>query len=178
LAIIARGLPEVAVIDNAERPIALTLLRGFRRVISRDDDMGGQVLGKHIFRYDLVPFAGETPIEKLFLSSQRLDWAVRQVSLAAPLFASAPATAARLPRSHSFAQIEGDVVVTSLRQKNGGREIRVFNARNRSAEMIASGAMGAIRLDEKTAEPKLSNDGKFSVAARRILTLRCGGGLT
>jgi hypothetical protein len=178
LAIVARGLPEVAVIDNADRSIALTLLRGFRRVISRDNDMGGQVLGKHTFRFDLVPFAGETPIQKLFLDGQRLPSAVRQASLAAPLFAAAPAVAARLPRSQSFAEVAGNGVVTSIRQKNGKREVRVFNPTDRSMDVNANRATDAVGLDGKTVEPRPSMVGKLSLAAKRILTVQCGGGVT
>ena len=131
LAVVARGLPEVAVRDTPDRPIALTLLRGFKRVISRDDDTGGQVLGTHVFRYDLVPFQGATPTKQLFLLGQRLHAAVRQTSLPTPLVQKAT-TAAKMPRSQGFVAVTGDAVVTSVRRHADSREVRMFNPTDRA----------------------------------------------
>ena len=140
-------------------------------MISRDDDPGGQVLGKHTFRYDLVPFAGETPVEKLFLYGQRLHSTVRQVSLAAPLYSSAPIVAARLPRSHSFAQVEGDGVVTSIRQKHGRRETRIFNPKEQATSVSLPGATGAVRLDGKPDERQQLTAEGMMIGPKRIATL-------
>ena len=141
LAVIARGLPEVAVTDTPDRAIALTLLRGFRRVISRPDDRGGQVLGPHRFRYDLVPFAGPTPVKRLFLLGQRLHGTVRQASVAAP------AGPASLPRSKGFARVEGDVVVTSVRRDRGRRTVRVFNPSVEPTSVVLDADVDRITLD-------------------------------
>ncbi len=164
LAVVARGLPEVAVTDTPDRAIALTLLRGFRRVISREADRGGQVLGPHTFRYDLVPFAGPTPVKRLSLLGQRLRATVRQASVA-----GGPGT---LPRSQGFARVDGDVVVTSVRREVGRRAVRVFNPAAESARVVVDGDVESVTLDGRPDDRTRVGPEGITVPGKRIATLR------
>ena len=177
LAIVARGLPEVAVPDNSDRAIALTLLRGFRKVITQDDDTGGQVLGTHTFRYDIVPFAGATPTKRLFILGQRLHSTVRQASIAKPIVAPVPA-AARLPRSKSFAKVTGEAIVTSLQRSGSARLLRVFNPteREQSIAVAEVAAVEAVQMNGKSAalvRIKLDHENaNVTIKPKQILQMR------
>ena len=147
LAVVSRGLPESAVVNTPDRPIALTLLRAFRKAVFSDDNPGGQVQGVHLFRYDLIPFTGAVPVKKLFLRGQRVNSSIRQVTLH-PL--DMPSTQpAKLPRSQSFASAEGEAIVTSIQHHDQGRLMRVFNPLSRPASInLGSGkSVQSVTLD-------------------------------
>jgi alpha-mannosidase len=177
LAIVTRGLPEVAVIDTPERPIALTLLRAFRRAVLTNDNMGGQIQGTHVFRYDLAPFTGETPLKQLFLHGQRILSPVRQVDLL-PID---QVVDGKMPAEQSFLRVEGDVVVTSVQRKDEHLVVRLFNPTTKSATARLAGgaqpiaAAKPVTLDgrnEPHVSPKLAKGAvELSVPAKRIVTL-------
>ena len=123
LAIVSRGLPECTVRDTPERPIALTLLRAFRRAVMSNDNPGGQIQGDQKFSYRIVPFSGELPIKKLFVLGQRINGRMRSINL----LRDRPAPAGTLPATASFFQIVGDVVVTSIQKESNGATVRLFN---------------------------------------------------
>ena len=80
LAILSDDLTEYEVLDNVERTIALSLLRGVRNWICTEmrvgssfpSQPGGQCLGQHSIRYGIVPHRG--------------NWRVANIPLAAELF--------------------------------------------------------------------------------------------
>jgi len=84
LAFLNDSLTEYEVLDNAERTVALSLLRGVRNWICTEtrvgasfpDQKGGQCLGHHAIRYALLPHAG--------------DWSQANIPVAAELFTVAP----------------------------------------------------------------------------------------
>ncbi len=121
LAVVSRGLPECAVIDTPERPVALTLYRAFKRAAfyANPQGEGGQILGPQSFRYDIMPYAGPAPVARLFLAGQRVNGPVRQVELASSEMKSAKNNAA-LPASSSFLSVTGNAVVTSVQKKDAG----------------------------------------------------------
>jgi alpha-mannosidase/mannosylglycerate hydrolase len=175
LAVVSRGLPESAVVNRPDRPIALTLLRAFRKAVFSDDNPGGQIQGDHLFRYDLIPFAGPVPVKKLFLLGQRVNAAVRQVTLHPADLASAPAS--RLPRSHAFGRVEGDVVVTSVRRHERGRRMRLFNPQSRPAT-VKLGPVKSVqsetldgRDDAQTKIERHGNGFEAVIGAKTIATL-------
>ncbi len=133
LAIVSRGLPESAVVDSADRPIALTLLRGFRRAIFSGDNMGGQIQGMHEFRFSIVPFNGPAPIDRLFHLGLRVNSPCRAIALSADDRRDAQSASMRLAASHSFLDVSGKVVVTSIQQDKGtcwcGCSIRMKHGR-------------------------------------------------
>ena len=126
LAIVSRGLPESAVMNRPDRPIALTLFRGFRRAVFSNDNPGGQILGKLAFRYSIVPFSGEIPATGFFLLGQRVNGPVR-VSVPTETELTASDVVERMPRTQSFLHVEGGVVVSSVQRREGKLSVRLFN---------------------------------------------------
>ena len=62
LAVLSRGIAEYEVVDDPERTVALTLLRGSVAVFGEPWAQGGnaaQVPGRHVFDYALLPHAGD-----------------------------------------------------------------------------------------------------------------------
>ncbi len=126
LAVVSRGLPESAVCGTPDRPIALTLLRGFRKAVFSDDNPGGQIVGTHRFRFDIVPFSGPVPIAELFHLGQRVSAPVRAVALS-PKELPEYKPAARLPRRRSFLECSGNAVISSVRLCDNALSVRMFN---------------------------------------------------
>jgi alpha-mannosidase/mannosylglycerate hydrolase len=126
LAVVSRGLPETAVMDQPERTIALTLFRSFRRAVLSNDNLGGEIVGKHVFRYDVVPFKGEAPRKRLSLLGQRVNGPVKQVDLL-PVELGQAKVEKVLPRENSFLRVEGEVVVTSVQREGEALQVRAFN---------------------------------------------------
>jgi alpha-mannosidase/mannosylglycerate hydrolase len=182
MAVVTRGLPEVAVSDTPERPIALTLLRAFRRAVLSNDNMGGQIQGTHVFRYDIEPFTGAAPRKKLCLQSQRIGSVVRQVDLLPAEIAHYKSTT-MLPAEQSFLSVDGDVVVTSVQRQDGALAVRLFNptatpskAKVETPEGIKSIRSVTLEGKEDTAtRAKLAGRAaEVTVPAKRIATLLIG----
>ncbi|MCK6491330.1 MAG: glycoside hydrolase family 38 [Planctomycetes bacterium] len=180
LALVARGIPECAVIDRPDRPLALTLLRGFRRTVMQDLDAGvdSQELGAQRFRLWLVPFAGEVPRARLCRLGQRVARPLAQVELdAADLADAAPGS---LPRRAGFLGLAGEVVATSLRRgEDGWTRLRLFNPTTgpqpvRITPAQAPAAVRHERLDGAPgAEAAVLQDGVITITlpAKRIATI-------
>jgi alpha-mannosidase len=84
LAVVAPGLNESAVRDDPQRTLALTLLRGFKRTIFHEypeGHDGGQSLGRHEFRYRLVPLAGAVDAAVLTHHAQLISGGLRGVQV-------------------------------------------------------------------------------------------------
>jgi alpha-mannosidase/mannosylglycerate hydrolase len=191
LAVVSRGLYESGVVDVPERPLLLTLLRSFRRAVfaTLDDNPGGQIQGTHVFRYDLVPFAGAAPVNELFVLGQRLHGPVRQVDLLPQESAAAVpghVKDAELPRSGSFLNVDGKVVVTSVQQAASGETlVRLFNphASKQSVRLTTpiGPSLAAVRTvlldggpDTSTACHVRRNVVEADVAGHRIVTFVLG----
>jgi hypothetical protein len=179
LAVVSRGLPESAVIDNPDRAIALTLLRSFRRAVFAGDNMGGQIQGKHMFRFDIVPFKRLAPVKRLFLLGQRVNTPTRQVSLTSADFVPTDPSGT-LPREQSLLNVAGEVVVTSLRKAGDAVELRAFNPTDLKQELSINGGMltqaEPVTLEGKADErvPVKSKTDLLTATLppRRIVTLR------
>ena len=137
LAVITRGLPEVAVCDDAEKPIALTLLRAFRRAVLSNDNMGGQIQGTHMFRYDIEPFVGSVPRKKFCIQGQRVHSTVRQVDLL-PIELAQIKAPKKIPPEQSFLKVEGDAVVTAIQRQDRKLQIRLFNPNSTAVSVRVS----------------------------------------
>ncbi len=140
LAVVSRGLPESAVIDTPERPIALTLLRAFRRAVFSNDNPGGQIQGRHTFSYDIVPVAGEIPVNRLYVLGQRVNATVRSVDLL-PKDLELSKRRGTLTREHSFLKASGRAVFTSIqRDSHGSWFVRLFNPHGTSQKVTLNPA--------------------------------------
>lgn len=137
LAVIASGLHESAVLDCPGHPIALTLLRGFKKTVFTDGEPGGQLQGTQKFDYWIAPLLGEPDVAELCWLGQRLAAGIGQVDVPVPS-ASGRRTDEHpnkhsgpqkpLAASHGFLEVNGPVVVTALRRgANGETVLRLFN---------------------------------------------------
>jgi alpha-mannosidase/mannosylglycerate hydrolase len=72
MAVISTGQPESAVRNLPERPIALTLFRGFARTVGQEGEPDGQMLGRTVHRYWLYPHVGGLPVADILRLGQKL----------------------------------------------------------------------------------------------------------
>ncbi|MCB9850723.1 MAG: glycoside hydrolase family 38 [Phycisphaerales bacterium] len=127
LAIVAPDLCESCVRDVPGKPLALTLLRGFRRTVFTDGEEGGQIIGTHAFNYRLVPFAGEPNRVSLAVLGQQMNAGLRTIER---LARDKQADGAPLPRTAGqLFMSPGNAVMTSFRKypEHGYVEVRIFN---------------------------------------------------
>ena len=182
LAIVSHGLPECAVLDTPERPLALTLFRAFKRAAfyASPEGEGGQILGTHTFRYDIVPYTGNAPAKRLFLLGQRVNGPMRLVELTPADIKAAKNTGA-LPGIHSFLTVAGNAVVTSVHRENSALLVRLFNpgsARERVTlkPSVAVKTARSITLDgredSKTTVTVSGGGVELLVPGKRIITVR------
>jgi len=131
LAVVATGLMEAGVRDQAERPIALTLWRSTRRTVFSNGEPGGQLLGPLSFKFWIVPLAGDPDRAALCGQGQLLAAGLRDVQLTRLDVLHSPIAAA-LPPSAGYLEVRGAVVLTSARFATedavpAGLEVRLFN---------------------------------------------------
>jgi alpha-mannosidase len=136
LSVINRGLPEYEVKDNADRTIALTLLRSVGD-ISRDDLLtrpggnagwayetpGGQCLGPHTFQYAIAPHRGTWQDAAIQREAHQHNVPCRVVQTS-----SRPGP---LSRTMSFISIEPAVcIITAIKKSETGDAfiVRFYNA--------------------------------------------------
>lgn len=154
LAVISKGLPESAVLDNDDREIALTLLRSFQKAAFTDGNDGGQIQGKHRFEYSLVPFDGEPDPVYLGREGQQLAAGIRSIQ-AHPLEDKVDSPTPH-PDGFSLLEVEGDVLVTSVRgAEKGGLLVRLYNPSIEPSEvhMGMAGGIGRASLASMADQP-------------------------
>ncbi len=128
LAIVTEGLQECAVRDLSERPIALTLFRSTGRTVLTDGEPGGQLRGSMKFRYWIAPISSGAPDRaRLFDLAQLLNGRLRDVQIQRQDQDINRMGSQSLPPELSFFALEGQAVLSSLRQVDGGIEARLFN---------------------------------------------------
>jgi len=181
LAVISRGQPESAVRDLPDRPIALTLFRGFRRTVGTPGEPGGQMLGPTAHDYWLYPHVGRPRGPELCRLGQRLaaglDWIYTEPARL-PLRPPKPP----LPPTGSWLSIsDGPLVVTAVKQSEDGAAliVRLFNptsrpARQRIEFLTAPSAAWQADLLERPVRRLAARGRKVAVSAgpKQILTLR------
>jgi alpha-mannosidase/mannosylglycerate hydrolase len=170
LALLAPGQYESAVLDQPDRPLCLTLLRGFRRAVFTDGDEGGQIHGTHKFRMALKPFDGPVPSTGLFQIAQSLAALPQVVFLDTGDLAHLPKTKA--PRLEERPSIAGNVVLSCCHMQDGHWIFRVFNPSDKqeSVRLLGDGAWEIIDMRGNNSER--IGGGQCAVAPRQILTLR------
>lgn len=123
LGVVADGLIEYEVIDNAERTIALTLWRGFGKFVYGRPTPGSQCLGTRTFRFRVCPHEGTWRDAALLRRGQR-----HLVPLQA--LQSAPTRGTAAPR-RSFLRIDGtDAEFGAVKLGEDGQRlvVRVWNS--------------------------------------------------
>ncbi len=179
LAVVSTGLPESAVQDLPDRPIALTLLRSFRRTVFTNGEEGGQIQGTHEFAFRIVPLHGNLSSAGLCRHGQSLAAPPRAVQVEPrDVVGVKPA----LPASDVFLRLTpGEAVVTAVFRRRGqeGLWVRMFNPtdaaieetldlprRVQSAELVD--LEGRSRTSLKPAEGRVT----VPLSARQIVTVR------
>lgn len=137
LALVAPGLMETAIRDLPERPLALTLFRSTRRTVFTDGEPQGQLQGELTFGCWLSPVRGE--IDRVGLTEDSIllgaGLRVAQIPSAGLGGLFLPVTP-DLPPAASFLAVSGGVVVTSIRDRCGALEVRLFNPATKAITAI------------------------------------------
>jgi alpha-mannosidase/mannosylglycerate hydrolase len=183
LAVVSTGLLESAVRDVPERTVALTLFRSTRRTVFTDGEPNGQLIGDLHFRYWIAPLLGTPDRPQLFRWGQQIAAGLRDVQLrAADLALHRGQTP--LASQGSLLEVDGDAVLTSLRQIDGGLEARLFNPTTAAARvsLIWGSGMNPRRVSLVDLEsnpvgdplPTSDNTTMLMLAAKQIATVRVG----
>ena len=185
-AFMSKGLREYEIQDDAERTIAITLLRTQRAYMTANANMNVEELDKHIgqhsfgdieYNYALYPHAGNHTSGNVLTTAYdyKVDLkAVQGVSRKGQL----PATATLLKLSNP-----GDIMISAIKQAENGDGIivRLWNATGKEIDVAAESllpisAVSQLRMDESkdTEENIAVSDNKFNVKAapHKIVTLR------
>lgn len=182
LAVVSTGLPESAVQDLPDRPIALTLYRSFIKAFLTDGNEGGQMQGRHEFRYALVPLAGALPQTRLCRLGQMLAALPRTVQIEAR--DAIAAYAESLPPSLSFMSITpGVAVITAIHRQpdSDGTVVRMFNPTDEPVEETLKPAWSIKAADRVDLEgrrigplPITAEGVQLSLGRKQLLTVRLG----
>ncbi len=179
LAVVSTGLPEAAVRDLPGRPIALTLLRSFRRTVFTSGEEGGQIQGTHEFVWRIVPLAGSVPRTRLCRLGQQLAAPPRAEQVESRDAATATPS---LPASHSFLRLTpGQAVITAIqrRRDSEGLVVRMFNPTDTAIEetLELPREIGAAEQTDLEGRPRAvlkpaGNQVTLSVGAKQVVTVR------
>ena len=142
LAVVSTGLYESAIRDQADRPIALTLLRGTSKTPFTHGEPNGQVLGTHRFRYWIVPLAGEPDRAKLFSYASQVANGLRAVHLREDDLTRYREYKTPLTGTGSLFSVQSPAVLTSARQVGEATEVRLFNPTGQPIQAKLSTPLG------------------------------------
>lgn len=187
LAVIARGLPESAVYDLAERPVALTLFRATRRTVFTDGEPLGQLPGKLTFDYWIVPLAGKADRRHLCDYGIQIAAGLKTAQMSRAELALYPRPGqGEVPATASFLEVTGNAVTTSVRRVGDAMEIRLFNPEMKKADASIDFSkwprktgkpfqqVTPVNLESKPLEKpqKISGKHRLSLKPKEIVTLR------
>jgi alpha-mannosidase/mannosylglycerate hydrolase len=180
LGVVSTGLPESAVCDQPDRPIATTLFRSFIKAFLTDGNEGGEMLGTHEFLFSIMPLAGALPRTRLCQLGQALAAAPRSVQIEPRDLLNAPEPV--WPPSQSFLRIEpGRAVVTAIQAAGTGEGliVRMFNPHDEAITETVEwnrpiGSADQLDLEDNPVEAVNVSNGRARVPLRpkQILTLR------
>ena len=143
-ALLNEGLKAYEASDDPARTISLTLLRSFplRICVTQEmldysqSDKGSQCLGKHTFRYGIMPHSGDWEKAKVWQATDRFNLAFTAAQVG-------PTVHGTEPLSKSFLEIKPDVLpVSAVKRSESGQGwiVRLYNPFEKSIG-------GAIRLN-------------------------------
>ena len=174
LAVLTKGLCEACVRDDEQRTLALTLFRGFEQRIGGTRTVDSQMLGEVVCEYALRPFDPGAPAVELFREVE--DYKMPLVPL------TTPAHSGDLPPTGSFANVEGNMVLSTIKTSEDGSAtvIRLFNPSEQDQVVSIALAVpfGQVwkcdLLEAPLSRVPLGDSGSFAFTARgkEIVTLR------
>ncbi len=164
LGIVADGLTEYEVMDDQERTIAITLLRGFGKFVYGRPVPGAQCLGNRTYRFQVCPHEGTWREADLLRRGQRHLVGVQALQ-------SAPTRGTEAARE-SFLYLEGkDVVLGGVKQGEDGRRLIVRFWNSATEEREARLTLGRpianaerVTMEELSLEPIALEDGGQSLS--------------
>ncbi|MBI3852744.1 MAG: hypothetical protein HY298_21020 [Verrucomicrobia bacterium] len=178
LAVIAPGQYESAVLDQASRPISITLLRAFRRAFMTEGNEGGQIQGTQRFRMALMPIGGIEPA-RLQRIAQTLSSKPRACQSEIRDFDTAYEL--RSPITNSLFEIRGNIVFSALLYDQEGRLLlRLYNPAASQEKVQLTTALPVcswqvVDLDHRVLGPEQKLEEpfiEFSLGPWKIQTLR------
>ena len=164
------GLHEYAVLDSTKRELAFTLLRAFRKTVSKPEERDGQLPGVYTLEYGLLPFAGTPDLVQLSQLVASMQTPIRTHAASTPV-----ATKSFLTLQHSNA------VVTAIKaaEDGAGGIIRFWNPTD---EPVAEGfkldrpikTAAVCNLNEEWKEPVTLGEEfvPVTIPARGLCTVR------
>lgn len=181
LAVISTGQPESAVCDRPDRPLALTLFRGFARTVENEGDVEGQMLGKTAHDYWIYPHAGPLPVADLLRLGRRLATGVECIYTESPRLERLRARPV-LPATGSWLKPgPGPLIVTAAKQSEDGQAVivRAFNPTGKTVQqrfefVVPVKAAHVANLLEEPQTPVTRRGKTVTVEAnpKEIVTLR------
>ncbi len=174
LAIIAPNCKESACLDDGPRTLALSLFRSFGQTVGTNGEDGPQMLGRNVFRFQIVPFQGPPAEAGLLNCAAQMRAGLKAVVL--------PPHEGDLPASVGLVKLSpGWLVMSALKKREAGEEIiaRFFNPSPEPVEAelrFPLGVAAAWRSDlkEDLLEELAVTDGGavgLSVRGKEIVTL-------
>ena len=180
MTIIAHGLKEYEALDDQNRSLALTLMRGYENNICTTSDWEyrpgdlSQSIGKHKFNYSIYTGTVTDSYSNLYREAD---------SVSTPIIASeTKATGGELPLAYSFISLDNDqIILSGIKKESRGDRIvvRAHNASNTTQEAtleLGCGVRAAYyaNLNEEVAAEAVVTDGNrviFRVGGKKIVTL-------
>jgi mannosylglycerate hydrolase len=183
VAIINEGLKEYEAVDTQERPLALTLMRGFEmegftRALSKDPNPEvnhRQNLGVYTYRYAIYPHPGNWKEGEVFKEAYVFNSPLRAVQCGGG--------EGELPKSLSFMEIKpSKLVISAIKQAEEGNSlvVRFFNPTAETIKGTArlfrslKGAKLLNLLEEPQEELNLEDEHtvRLEVSPKKIITVR------
>ncbi|HZO88381.1 MAG TPA: glycoside hydrolase family 38 C-terminal domain-containing protein [Chthonomonadaceae bacterium] len=169
-AVINKGMPEYEVKDDAQRTLALTLLRAVGNGVGTPEQQKeGQMPGAYTFEYALYPHAGDWEQGRVWQEGHSFNVPLRAVQT--------DLHEGPLPRAHSFFRVGPETLVpTALKLSEDGQALifRAFNIGSepltpevRPSDVLNLAAPTRVRLDEEP-DPEAAE----TLPPKRIATWR------
>jgi alpha-mannosidase/mannosylglycerate hydrolase len=170
LALLAPGQYESAVLDQPDRPLCLTLLRGFQKAVFTDGNEGGQIIGQHKFRMALKPFQGAVPATELFQLSQSVAAPARSVYLDISDLRHLPKEP--VARFEDRPTINGAAVLSACYRDESSWIFRLFNPAGESSTLQLSEGFTWQSADLRGNSKEEISAPAVTIKPKQILTLR------
>lgn len=174
LTIINDGLIEYEAKGDVERTIALTLMRCVGGGVGGpENQVNGQLIGKHTFRYAIYPHTGDWESARVWEQAwgHNLPFRAVQTTIHDGV----------LPTEESYLKInEDNIVLSTMKKADGADKIitRVFNISDTAAddctiEVANTGTTVFTNLNEEVSSDKAVGDGivTIDIPAKRIITI-------
>lgn len=121
----AYGLHECAAFDDSRGTICVTLFRSYGKTVRTNGEDGGQIIGRHTFRYGIMPMQADTSYAQLIRIQEAMQVPVKSATIRVN-------ADYRVPASNSYFEIVGEHICASMIKCPENEEqnqviVRVYN---------------------------------------------------